>query len=195
MKDNTWAEYYKKTQHTKPQKLLLDALKVLSGGKTVLDLGAGSMRDSLYLLEKGYEVTAVDMSTGAEDIASKMEYKNFHFIQTKFEDLDLQEMMYDLVSAQWALSFISSHEELDTLIKDIHSHMNKGGVFVGQIFGVHDEWNTTDTNMTFLTKSEVQNVCKDFEIIELDEEEKDSPTARGQMKHWHIFSIIAQKAD
>lgn len=47
--------------------------------------------------------------------------------------------------------------------------------------------------MTFHSKEEVENLLKNFEIIKLKEIEKDTPTALGKMKHWHMFNIIAKK--
>ena len=67
------------------------------------------------------------------------------------------------------------------------------GYFVGNFFGTKDEWKNTNEDMTFLSKEQVLNLFKEFEIIEFKEIEKDSPTGLGEMKHWHIFEIIARK--
>ena len=47
--------------------------------------------------------------------------------------------------------------------------------------------------MVFLSKEEVLNLFKDFEIVEFKECEKDGKTGLGKMKHWHTFDIIAKK--
>ena len=47
--------------------------------------------------------------------------------------------------------------------------------------------------MTFLTKEQVIELFEDFKIIEFKEIEKDNFTGLGQMKHWHIFNVIAKK--
>ena len=47
--------------------------------------------------------------------------------------------------------------------------------------------------MVFLTKKEVLDLFKDFEILKFKEIEKDDKTALGILKHWHIFEIIAKK--
>jgi len=47
--------------------------------------------------------------------------------------------------------------------------------------------------MTFLTKEQVIDLFKKFEIIEFKEVEKDAITGLGKMKHWHIFNVIAKK--
>ena len=47
--------------------------------------------------------------------------------------------------------------------------------------------------MTFLTKGQVIELFKNFEIIEFKEEEKDDFTGLGKIKHWHVFNVIAKK--
>lgn len=49
--------------------------------------------------------------------------------------------------------------------------------------------------MVFLSKEQVMELFKDFEIIRLKEIEKNSLTGLGKMKHWHIFDVIAKKGD
>lgn len=60
-------------------------------------------------------------------------------------------------------------------------------------FGVNDSWNEIRKEMVFLSKEQVIELFKDFEIIEFKEVEKDDFTGLGKMKHWHIFNIIAKK--
>ena len=43
------------------------------------------------------------------------------------------------------------------------------------------------------SKEEIIKLFSDFEILEMQEIEKDKPTAEGQMKHWHTIEIIAKK--
>ena len=48
--------------------------------------------------------------------------------------------------------------------------------------------------MVFLTKQQVLNLFKEtFEIVNLNELEKDGKTGLGKMKHWHIYNVIAKK--
>lgn len=47
--------------------------------------------------------------------------------------------------------------------------------------------------MVFLSKEQVIQLFKDFEIIRFKEIEKEALTGLGKMKHWHIFDVIAKK--
>ena len=47
--------------------------------------------------------------------------------------------------------------------------------------------------MAFLSKEQIINLFKDFDIIEFKESEKDGKTGIGKFKHWHTFDVIANK--
>lgn len=48
--------------------------------------------------------------------------------------------------------------------------------------------------MVFLSREQVLESFGDsFDIIEFNEFEKDGKTALGEMKHWHVYNIIAKK--
>lgn len=47
--------------------------------------------------------------------------------------------------------------------------------------------------MVFLSKEQVLSLFENFEIIQLEENEKDGKTGLGKIKHWHTFDIIAKK--
>lgn len=70
----------------------------------------------------------------------------------------------------------------------------KDGYFVGNFFGLNDSWVKIKEQMVFLSKEQVLDLFKDsFEILEINEIEKDGKTGLGKMKHWHIFNVIAKK--
>jgi hypothetical protein len=47
-----WKEYYEKIGNSSPRPLLVEAVKKCERHVAVLDIGAGSMADSIYLLQK-----------------------------------------------------------------------------------------------------------------------------------------------
>ena len=59
-------------------KLEQEALNLASG--TILDVGCGSGCHSLYLQEKGLDVTGIDISEGAVEVASKQGLKKAHLM-------------------------------------------------------------------------------------------------------------------
>ena len=68
------------------------------------------------------------------------------------------------------------------------------GYFVGNFFGLNDSWNSSKEQMVFLSREQILDLFKNnFEILVLDEIEKDGKTALGKMKHWHIYNVIAKE--
>ena len=60
MKEFKWEDFYKITKDRPPWPLLVQAVSLLSQRKDALDLGCGAGRDTRFLLEQGFTVTAVD---------------------------------------------------------------------------------------------------------------------------------------
>jgi SAM-dependent methyltransferase len=55
-------KYYEETVNATMEEQLKQFMELLPTGGAVLDLGCGSGRDSLYLVEEGYDVTSLDGS-------------------------------------------------------------------------------------------------------------------------------------
>ena len=85
-------------------------------------------------------------------------------------------------------------EHFHLVFARIKQALHAGGLFVGQFFGVNDEWNTPGNQMTFLTREQAEAELKGLKVLEFREEDVDSHVADGTPKHWHVFHIIAQKA-
>lgn len=158
-----------------------------------LDLGAGSMNDSIYLLENEFRsVVAIDTDDAAMTNADTIHDKRFTFFKTKFQDFAFEENVYDLITAQYALPFLSP-DEFQEVFPKILLGLKKDGVFCGQFFGNRDSWTNNKDTMNFHTLDEIARLFAGLEIIKLEEEEKDGITALGNKKHWHVFHVIAIK--
>lgn len=192
-KKETWKLYYDKTKDSPPRKLLVKAANFLSSKERALDLGAGAFNDVLYLLSTGFNhVTAVDSSPVAREIAASIPPEKVTYAINSFENFVFTENTYDLINAQYALPF-NRPETFSRLMDNIIFSMKPGGIFTGQFFGKKDEWNVAGSGKTFHTLGEVKGFFERLKIIELIEEEKDRKTVDGNMKHWHVFHVIAQK--
>ena len=99
----------------------------------------------------------------------------------------------DLIEEIMKKFHICQKDKFEELWNKISSSIVKNGYFVGNFLGVNDEWKSTRKEMTFLTKDQVKEVFKEFEIIDFKEVEKDALPGLGKIKHWHIFNIIAKK--
>jgi tellurite methyltransferase len=185
--------YYERTQNRSSHDLLKEALKYIKSGskKTALDLGCGAGSDTRFLLENGFSVIAVDGSADAEAYIKALPHQEkVHFIQSAFETFDFGS--YDLVNASRSLPF--THKvKFEEVFSKLKKSIKQSGVFVGQFYGVNDQWNKPEETMTFLNKREIEILLSDLKIIMLVEKEYDGTIANGKPKHWHIFDIIASK--
>lgn len=187
-----WNRFYGFTKDSAPWPLLMRAAALAPRKGHALDLGAGGGRDTRYLLSQGFAVTAVDAEPGSAALLQSLASDRLRVVVSRFQDFDFAGAPYDLISAQFALPFIPPSHFAEVFAR-IKAALAPGGVFAGQFFGVHDQWNTPDRDMTFVTRQEAEDLLRDLETVELTEEENDGQTAVGSPKHWHVFHILARR--
>ena len=130
-------EQYKKEKclwGTEPVPIVKSLLKYKSFGK-ILDLGAGEGRNSIFLAEKGFDVTAVDISESGikklKDIASKKNIK----INTIVGDIRKFnfDKNYDVILSIATLHFLKRTDIVE-LIDKMKKHTNKNGLNIINVF-------------------------------------------------------------
>ena len=186
-----WSEYYEITKAKPPSKLLVNALEYVVNKGKAIDIGAGALKDTRYLLEQGFEVIAIDRSPLMEKEAKALEKNKMEAFTTSFENFAFPENEYDIASAMFSLPF-TEPAHFDTVFGNIKKSLKKGGIFCGQFFGINDEW-SKNPKMTFHTEVQAKELLNGLEILSFKEVEEDGTTANGTPKHWHIFHIIAKK--
>ncbi len=90
--NDRWANYYNATSSKPPSRLLMRALEYVRKGNntlTALDLGAGALVDSKFLLDQGFIVTAVDNSAASENLAKKIIIPILHLLKRRLINLFL----------------------------------------------------------------------------------------------------------
>lgn len=184
--------FFENNSKLMPHKVLINFIKNNPTVKTAIDLGCGAGRDTGFLVKNNIDVTAIDRVD-----VSKFLYKDLTaeekvrltFQQAKFSEANLPKT--DLVISYEALPFCN-REELVKLLDEIKDSLNENGYFLCNFFGKNDSWFGND-KIQFYEKEEIEDLLKDFKILKLNEIERDGETAMHQMKHWHVFWIIAKK--
>jgi len=185
-----WSGFYESTKELPPHESLVQAIELVSEREAALDLGAGAMRDTKFLLKTGFEkVVALD----AEPINQLDEISDIRLeiVTEPFESYEFPEDSFDVVNAQFSLPFTSPNS-FEEVFNKLQASLKKGGIFVGQFFGKHDEW-SANPKMTFQSIEEVRELLSNMEVLKLEEREEDGTTAAGTPKHWHVFYITARK--
>ena len=188
-----WDNFHNITEDKPPRKNIVHFISNYNLTGNAIDLGCGSGSDTIFLIRNNWNVLAIDSSNVEERIRSKLSDKEqgkLRFEVQRFEKLKLQKC--NLVISNNSLPFCDK-KYFYQMWAEICLNIENNGYFVGNFFGVNDEWNTKNDKRTFLSKEEVIKLFSGFEILELQEIEKDRPTAEGKMKHWHTFEIIAKK--
>lgn len=194
LKKMKYEKYYDNTESDMPRKnvkYFIENMKIQPG--KAIDIGCGAGNDTVYLIKNGWSVTSIDKENVEERISKRLssdEMKRFEFQKRNFENMQLEEA--DLIVANYSLSFCYK-QEFDEMWKTIKKNIYKDGYFVGDFFGINDSWNKAESNMTFFTKEQVLKLFDEFDIIKFNEVEKDDLTGLGNMKHWHIFNVIAKR--
>lgn len=190
---NSWQVYFDKTKNKPINPFHVRAFNLVQKKDEALDLGAGALVHSKYLLDLGFKhVTAVDLNKVSDDILDTLAKDRFNYHISSFEKFDFTENKYDLINTSYSLPF-NPPQSIEQVFNKIKRSLKTGGIFVGQFFGDRDSWKKTKPEMTFHTRQQVEQLLSGLEIIELSEEEKDSKPTIGVLKHWHLFHVIARK--
>lgn len=189
-----WEKYYIKTENRPPRKLLVESVQFVGRKEKALDLGAGALMDSKYLLEQGFEqVMAIDSDPAFVSYAEKIKDPRFRYECKSICNYELKGETYDLVNAQWSLPYIAPVDFEETM-KRIMTSIKSGGVFTGIFYGDRDEQILPQgVKITRVTKEGLLSLFSRFEIIKFIETEEDKESAMGKLKHFHEFGIIARK--
>jgi tellurite methyltransferase len=188
-----FAAYIEARRFDPPRPLLIKAAELAHRKAQALDVGAGALNATKYLLSAGFKhVTALDASPHAQKIAEELPRERVTFVLSRFEDFDFTENYYDLINAEFSIPFVDSAYFMPMFRKLLHS-VRRGGIFTGQLFGTNDSWNVENSGMTFHTRAKVEEFFRDFELLQLEEEDHPGTTKLGEPKHWHIFHIVAAR--
>lgn len=158
-----------------------------------IDLGCGEGRDTIELLRRGWRVLAIDgHPMGLDMLRARIgpnDTPRIECILAAMEDAPLPPCR--LLNASFSLPFCAPARFAD-LWRRVVASIEPGGRFAGQLFGDRDEWASLP-DRSHQSRSELDHLFAGFLLEELREEERDSPDAEGNAKHWHVFHIVARK--
>ena len=100
---------------------------------TIIELGSGNGRDSIYFASHNHKIIAVDQSSAAVDVMrlNIQDNRNYdlHVVTQDFLKYDFSSHdPIDVFYSRFTLHAINKHEE-DILLPRIHNHLRAGGLF------------------------------------------------------------------
>ena len=149
-----------------PHPIVNELIKLRQTG-SVLDLGAGFGRHSLFLADQGFTVTAVEQEekklVKLTDKASRIGVN----IKTITSDLVtfVPSEKYDIILCIMALHFLNT-SEVARVIAMMQKCTNKDGL---NVITSYTEGNPTNLRTSFFKKDELKNMYKDWDIIKYEE--------------------------
>ena len=97
----------------------------------------------------------------------------------------------DLLVSNFSIPFCHP-QYFEKFWKIICDSIKSDGYFLGNFFGLEDEWNANN-KMGFLNIDQVRGLFEEFEILEIKEKVYDAKTGMGVMKHWNVIDVFAKK--
>ncbi|HQY20234.1 MAG TPA: class I SAM-dependent methyltransferase [Ignavibacteria bacterium] len=187
-----WDVYYEHHKERPVKESLYRTLDLFKKDKIysghAFDLGCGNGHETRELLRKGWSVTATDKNKKVKIMLDdlKTKHKNNLDIQAvSFEKITWKKTTF--IYANYSLPFCPANH-FDKVWINIVDSLRRNGRFSGQFFGDRDEW-----DLVRHTKDQALERLEGMEIELFEEIEKDDKTTTGEMKHWHVFDIIAKK--
>ena len=134
-------------------------------GKTILDFGCGSGRDTKYFIESGYAVTAID---GSEELCkSASAYTGIQVKHMLFQDLD----EVDCYDGIWACSSILHlpKEELKIVSQKMSRALKQNGIIYTSFKYGNFEGERNGRYFTDFTLDEFKDFISDVKDIAIEE--------------------------
>lgn len=182
--NNNASSYVENTIHVDIVPLYEDFLSHLNNGDHILDVGAGSGRDSLYFINQGFKVTAIDPSEALAEIASGVIGQEV--LVTKAENISFDKEF----NGVWAMSSLIhlNDQQLERAIGKIKEAMVDGGYFWGSFRNSPEE--TTDPKGRYFngfTMDKLEHLfAKHFENISIVRQE--DSMGRGEISWLELLA-------
>ena len=174
-----------------PRQIIYDILKYKNSG-TVLDLGAGFGRHSVFLSYKGFTATAVEKEearlTRLKVNAEKLRV-DITTICSSIQSFEPKEK-YDVVINTMVLHYLSKNE-VPEIIKKMQQCTNSNGL---NVISVYTDKNPKGLRDYLFQQKELSNFYTDWKILQYDESlgsTLENPKDGGPPRRWSA-KIIAQ---
>lgn len=198
-RSNKWDKYYKNKLYQSPAQVIVNANKLFAIKGNAIDLGCGIGNETVFLLNQGWKVWAIDSEPKAIQMMKKRnditDFANLEVLISNFETLNWNLFpKVDCICASKALPFCDP-VKFESLWFSIKEKITPSGRFSGHFFGKNYQgFNTQEMkHMTFLTREEVLKLFDDFNVEYFEEKEEEGKSGTGRIIHSHIFEVIAQK--
>ncbi len=134
-----WNRFYKGEVCGTPSLFSQFALKFMETGKSLLDIGCGNGRDSIFFASNGLKVIGIDASNVAiENLLAKGNMGNVSFLCDDFVTSALYRRKFDYCYSRFSIHAVTLNQQ-ETLLKNIYDCLNDQGKLFVEARSIHDE--------------------------------------------------------
>ncbi len=153
-----------------------------------LDLGAGNLRDSKFLLSAGFKkVVAVDKCPEAK----KYVRPGIEFHAASITEFRPKKAAFDFVTCCNTLFHIEK-EEVNVVFENVWRSLRPRGVFTFNVLGEHDDWAVLKPDSTTFSEEDLAFLCHRFQLVQKREWHYRVKRVK-QFCHVHEFCIVLRK--
>ena len=139
--DNTdyWNRYYhNRVCSTQPSPFARYVATLVEPGRTLVDLGCGNGRDSLYFAQQGLQVVGIDLSPTAIELLRAQQAPNAQFLCGDFITNPAHTPgRYDYAYSRFTIHAINPKQET-MLLQSMYRALKPGGKLLIEVRSVHD---------------------------------------------------------
>ncbi len=158
-----------------------------------LDLGAGSLRHSIFLAQNGIQTFAIDKVEGVYKYHAELDDTK-SLISVAQEDIckfiNEPHEQFDIVLAIHVLPFLPK-KCYENFFQELPNLLTKGAVLALTFWGPRDDFSCK--GVATMSKDELIEKLSMLELLFVKESESDGSTVTGWQKHWHVIDILACK--
>lgn len=178
--------YFENTVDLDMSEIIAPFIKLLPENAEVLDLGCGSGRDTLYMEEAGFYVTALD---GSEEMCKLAEiYTDKEVLNITFDELDFDEV-FDGIWACASLIHVED-EQIDQILEKVIDALNPGGVLYMSFYHGDYEGYRSGRYIHEYTKASLKELIARHPRVDIEDIWK-TDDVRNEDKTW--INIIVRK--
>jgi len=153
--------FFKETVNIDMEDLYEPFMGLMPPKGKILDAGCGSGRDTLYFIEKGYDVVAFDYSEPLVELAT--EYTGQEILLKSFEDIDFVQE-FDGVWACASLIHVAKND-IHSAIAKLEKSLKPNGVLYASFKYGDDEEVRKGRFFNDYTESSIESLTKDISSL------------------------------
>lgn len=189
---------------------VVEAVKHAIKGEA-LDIGSGEGRNSIFLAQNGFTVTAIDkIPEGVEKLKNKITEHDLNItpIVGDIKDFKFIPEKYSLIIAVCVIDFLKK-DEINNIIKNIKASLIKNGIVFLRVFSVEESVSLIERGFKpmeentfympkmgfyrhFFTSDELREYFSDYEIV-LFNQKKIEDLSHDSPHFHHTIEMIARK--